>query len=937
MSTIIIKNSQTPGASPGTLAPGELAINTVDGKIFYGSGGGVTQFSPPVDTSSLASTGSNTFRGNQTITGSEFVSGNVVVAQSVTASSAKFTSASIDYLYVNSFESASTIYSSGSNQFGDAPNDIQTLYGSVIIPTGSLTVTGSVNITGSTTQTGNNTLTGNTTLSGSIRISGSSVIQGTTTMTGSLSITGSTTQIGNNNLYGNTTLSGSIIISGSVNALANITMGGTLRLDPATDPGNPNATASFLFTSASNTETGFDLYYRQNDNLVKFKWIEGGISSGLLYGGIISASGATIYVSSGSGIIMDPNATPNKEINPTYTYVTWNNYSASAQYLTSSQNTYLYVDSFGVIHQQTNFFDQTQYEQAIPLGRATHPNYSSITGVGSNVQTTYDGDSQQSAFIRAFGPLKINGFSINAQTNSLRFGVGSGVAYTLGGFYSQDPNSPSHYHGNAFATASIARAYRSGSGFRLDNNGGAFYTIVDPDYWDDGTGILNTMAAGDWQIQRAFFNPITGRTVVYYGQNTYTTLINALQYLSTDSFEEGEFTANSLVFIGYLVLKGQTNNLTDTNNNRIINAGIFRNIAGSSAGGGVVSFSLDNLSDVTINSPSNGQALIYNSGEWVNGTPVTASYVSGSVFTSTNPALSASFALTSSFALTASFATTSSFATTASYAMNAGASINTSSFATTGSNTFSGSQIITGSLAIGTLSLGPNENTLTLGARDTSNEGGQLGFNAPGGTNTSASFLENSSNKFKLLRGTNASSTDEIATWDLGTRQMQLPAYTSATSFTGTSVAGLAVDSSGNILTQTFVDSGQQTYTGQITFSAATGSGVTNHTYNYTQVGKMVSLRINLWWTVAGSSGNTLQLALPAGTFPQPSVPPGFTANSDFLYGGTGYMAAASTIPGANYRVGIRTTSGGGSYEIAILGGAVTLKAAWAQVTYWTS
>jgi len=51
--------------------------------------------------------------------------------------------ASISYLNV-SYESASVIYSSGSNQFGDAVNDTQTLYGSVIVPTGSLTVTGSL-------------------------------------------------------------------------------------------------------------------------------------------------------------------------------------------------------------------------------------------------------------------------------------------------------------------------------------------------------------------------------------------------------------------------------------------------------------------------------------------------------------------------------------------------------------------------------------------------------------------------------------------------------------------------------------------------------------------------------------------------------------------------------------------------------------------------
>jgi hypothetical protein len=53
--------------------------------------------------------------------------------------------ASISTLVVNQ-----TQYSSGSNQLGDAANDTQTLYGSVIIPTGSLTVSGSTIIRSNT-------------------------------------------------------------------------------------------------------------------------------------------------------------------------------------------------------------------------------------------------------------------------------------------------------------------------------------------------------------------------------------------------------------------------------------------------------------------------------------------------------------------------------------------------------------------------------------------------------------------------------------------------------------------------------------------------------------------------------------------------------------------------------------------------------------------
>jgi hypothetical protein len=51
--------------------------------------------------------------------------------------------ASIRTLVVNQ-----TILSTGSNQLGDAANDTQTLYGTVVIPTGSLTITGSVRSTG---------------------------------------------------------------------------------------------------------------------------------------------------------------------------------------------------------------------------------------------------------------------------------------------------------------------------------------------------------------------------------------------------------------------------------------------------------------------------------------------------------------------------------------------------------------------------------------------------------------------------------------------------------------------------------------------------------------------------------------------------------------------------------------------------------------------
>lgn len=189
---------------------------------------------------------------------------------------------------------------------------------------------------------------------------------------------------------------------------------------------------------------------------------------------------------------------------------------------------------------------------------------------------------------------------------------------------------------------------------------------------------------------------------------------------------------------------------------------------------------------------------------------VTASNVYGPLgsnsITSASFAVSSSRAVSSSYAITSSYSNTStsaSFATTASYVLQAVSA----SFASTASyvNTLNQSVLITGSTTIGSSSLGASENTLTLGPSPAggTGEGGQLGLNAVGGTYTSASFIDNWQNTFRILRGTNASSTGLVAQWNLQTLQMQLPAYNSPTAQPGTVSGLLAFDTSGNIITTT--------------------------------------------------------------------------------------------------------------------------------------
>ena len=75
------------------------------------------------------------------------------------------------------------------------------------------------------------------------------------------------------------------------------------------------------------------------------------------------------------------------------------------------------------------------------------------------------------------------------------------------------------------------------------------------------------------------------------------------------------------------------------------------------------------------------------------------------------------------------------------------------------------------------------ENTLTLGARDSVSEGGQLGLNAPGGTYTSASMIDVWQNQFRILRGTNAGSDDNLFRVNLHNGQLIFSKYTGSGAF----------------------------------------------------------------------------------------------------------------------------------------------------------
>ena len=214
---------------------------------------------------------------------------------------------------------------------------------------------------------------------------------------------------------------------------------------------------------------------------------------------------------------------------------------------------------------------------------------------------------------------------------------------------------------------------------------------------------------------------------------------------------------------------------------------------------------------------------------------------------------------------------TGSLQGTSSWASNA----LTSSFV----NTLNQNLIITGAVSIGTSSIGPSENTLTLGARDNASEGGQLGLNAPGGTYTSASFLDVYQNKFRILRGTNASSDAEYFNLNLHTGQLVFNKYLNTSSFAGTANAYLAIDTSGNVIT---------------TAGASVGSGDNLGNHTATQDLDLATFNIKNLGVITGS-GNA-QVSVGTYNFGQ-------ELSSTFSITGSGLIVSSSTLPTNHYNM----------------------------------
>jgi len=436
--------------------------------------------------------------------------------------------------------------------------------------------------------TGSNTYNGNQVITGTLDVS--STLSGTTaqftTVTGS-TITGST------GLFTTITASQGFVSGG-------LSVGNYIQMLPVGNVSIPtNQTASYIYTSGSTNDLYFTQYQPGTSftNTTRLRWVEGGLSSGLLHGGILSTvTGTTSFnLTSGSGIIVAFNATTGSDPYPTIQYVTWGNFvSQSLIYSASSPITYIAIDNYGAISQTNVAFTQEQFKDRIVIGRVLHQSGAVTNGTITTPTTAYGISSNTQDFFRAFGPLKVSG-QVLASSGSATLAITrtAGDSYVEGRNYSANPNIPNYVSAAddpALTTTKIFYEWVSGSTVNIDTNGGTGYSALIPNKYNlNGTITTITPTNNKFTVQRVYWFPksVTRAFYVYYGSTIYSSLADAIAAIADETnFTEGDNTKASAVYLGSVVMEAGISNFTDTTKSKVVNGGLFRATSNGGGGGG---------------------------------------------------------------------------------------------------------------------------------------------------------------------------------------------------------------------------------------------------------------------------------------------------------------------------------------------------------------
>lgn len=322
-------------------------------------------------------------------------------------------------------------------------------------------------------------------------------------------------------------------------------------------------------------------------NATEDEWVElggGGSSSTGLIGdgasGIISGIGtALVSVTDGNGIVVDAHTDPSA---PDVSKVEWVGLTNVALDDISASFTSLAIDRLGALIQRPDdIFTIEDRRDYIYLGTIIHIGGTIIESISQKQQLAFGGLHHVQDMGSAIGTINVSGNTYMAAAADLTIKKTAGCVFEQGSNYSNSLKSPNYFDQPEVNPVTFIYNYMDGVGDWTPITG---QTNIDPSIWDDGSGTPSTVNNSNWSIQRIFHSSTSDLTVIQLGQVEYANLSQAVGGLLTEPFIKNP-ALSGLILRGYIVVKGNCSDLSDTSQAYFVETDKFGNNPAGGVGG----------------------------------------------------------------------------------------------------------------------------------------------------------------------------------------------------------------------------------------------------------------------------------------------------------------------------------------------------------------
>jgi len=318
-----------------------------------------------------------------------------------------------------------------------------------------------------------------------------------------------------------------------------------------------------------------DLEYFSDQNANRFAG-----ATGLINGGVISINvdNTKFNVSAGFGYITDVITNPSY---PTRILVEWDEFiEQSTPYLATDDLTFISIDENGDLYLSTEDLTEDHSTDLIILGWIDHR---TRTEISTCLTEPYFGANdlvQLHQFLEVMGAFNVDGNIYSSNGSNLKLDRSAGRTFDNGTYYEIDKKNPNIFISNQESEISMQYYYRDGLGDWFNDL--AVTDIIDPDHYDDGSGILASVPSGKFTIQRMYQYSPSNENDITYGQVLYDTIDDASLAIN-ESTELNEYLLYN-TFRAWIIVQEGTTDLSDSDKCLIISANRYGIISGSVGG-----------------------------------------------------------------------------------------------------------------------------------------------------------------------------------------------------------------------------------------------------------------------------------------------------------------------------------------------------------------